>query len=111
MSEPVVDYVTEAVDLVAEYGHRLLPDYVFDPRSGHWRHRDAATGTDPDLADLLAGSAPAPPRLGEDALAAQLELARAVLLSRPDELADRPSGLPPELEALREFHLPPGCLR
>jgi len=34
-----------------------------------------------------------------------------VLQSRPDELTDRPSGLPPELEALREFHLPPGCLR
>ena len=28
-----------------------------------------------------------------------------------DGLTDRPSGLPPELEALREFHLPPGCLR
>ena len=111
MSETVVDYVVEAVELVAGYGHRLLPDYVFDPRSGHWRHRRAPVGADPDLAELLAGPAPATPRLGEDALAGQLERARAVLQSRPDELTDRPSGLPPELEALREFHLPPGCLR
>ena len=68
-------------------------------------------GADPDLAELLSGPAPAPARVGEDALAGQLERARAVLQSRPDELTDRPSGLPPELEALREFHLPPGCLR
>jgi len=111
MSETVVDYVLEAVELVAAYGHRLLGDYVFDPRSGHWRHRDAPVGADPDLADLLSGPAPPPPRLGEDALAGQLEQARSVLQSRSDGLTDRPSGLPPELEALREFHLPPGCLR
>src|SRR5690242_4424030 len=91
MSETVVDYVVEAVELVAGYGHRLLPDYVFDPRSGHWRHRRAPVGADPDLAEL-AGPAPATPRLGEDALAGQLERARAVLQSRPDELTDRPSG-------------------
>jgi len=110
MSAAVVDYVVEAVDLVAEHGHRLLREYGFDPRSGHWRHRDPVPGADPELADLLSGPAPAPPRAGEEALAGQLERARAVLQSRPDELADRPSGLPPELEALREFHLPPGCL-
>jgi selenocysteine lyase/cysteine desulfurase len=111
MSEAVVDYVVEAVDLVAGYGHRLLGDYAFDPRSGRWRHRQAPAGTDPALADLLSGPVPAPARLGEDALADQLERARSVLASRPDHLSDRPSGLPPELDVLREFHLPPECLR
>jgi hypothetical protein len=111
MSEAVVDYVVEAVDLVAGYGQRLLGDYAFEPRSGRWRHRHAPAGTDPALADLLSGPVPAPARLGEDALADQLERARSVLASRPDHLSDRPSGLPPELEALREFHLPPECLR
>ena len=101
----------EAVDLVAEHGHRLLREYGFDPRSGHWRHRDPPAGAEPELTDLLSGPAPAPPQVGEEALAGQLEQARAVLQSRPDELTDRPSGLPPELEALREFHLPPDCLR
>ena len=111
MSQAVVDYVVEAVDLVAEHGHRLLREYGFDPRSGHWRHRDPPAGAEPELTDLLSGPAPAPPQVGEEALAGQLEQARAVLQSRPDELTDRPSGLPPELEALREFHLPPDCLR
>ena len=70
------------------------------------------TGRDrPALAELLSGPVPAPARLGEDALAGQLERARSVLAAGPDALPDRPSGLPPELEALREFHLPPGCLR
>jgi selenocysteine lyase/cysteine desulfurase len=110
MSEAVVDYLVEAVDLVAAYGHRLLGDYAFDPRSGRWRHRRAGPGPDLPLADLLV-PAPTAATLGEDALAGQLERARAVLTGRPGDLADRPSGLPPELEALREFHLPPGCLR
>jgi selenocysteine lyase/cysteine desulfurase len=110
MSETVVDYVLEAVELVAACGHRLLGDYVFDPRSGHWRHRHAPSAPPPGLTDLLTGPRPDPPRFGEEALDGQLAHARAVLESRPDELADRPSGLPPELEALREFHLPPGCL-
>jgi hypothetical protein len=110
MSEAVVDYLVEAVDLVATYGHRLLPDYAFDPRSGHWRHRHAPAEPDPALSDLLSGSA-AEQTLGEDVLAGQLAHARSILISRPDQLADRPSGLPAEVEALRDFHLPPACLR
>jgi len=110
MSEAVVDYLVEAVDLVATYGHRLLPDYAFDPRSGHWRHRHAPAEPDPALSDLLSGSA-AGQTLGEDVLAGQLAHARSILISRPDQLADRPSGLPAEVEALRDFHLPPACLR
>jgi selenocysteine lyase/cysteine desulfurase len=40
VSETVIDYVLEAVELVADHGWRLLPDYRFDPASGLWRHRD-----------------------------------------------------------------------
>src|SRR5215207_10132410 len=61
MSEAVVEYIVEAVDLVATSGHRLLRDYAFDPRSGHWRHRYAPAEPVPVLADLLSG-APAPHR-------------------------------------------------
>src|SRR5829696_5004275 len=111
MSEAVVDYLVEAVDMVATDGHRLLGDYAFDPRSGHWRNRYAAVEPAPVLPDLLSDTAAATPTLGEDVLTGQLEHARSILGSRPDQLADRPSGLPPEVEALREFHLPPGCLR
>ena len=39
-SDAVVDYVIEAVRLIAALGARLLPDYRFDPRAGRWEHRD-----------------------------------------------------------------------
>jgi len=111
MSETVVDYIVEAVDLIATYGHRLLGDYAFDPRSGHWRNRLATAEPVLALPDLLSGAVPATRTLGEDVLAGQLEQARSVFTARPDRLEDRPSGLSPELEALRDFHLPAVCLR
>ena len=40
ISEPVADYVIEAVRLVARDGWRLLGDYDFDATSGLWRHQD-----------------------------------------------------------------------
>lgn len=39
VSEQVVDYIIDAVALVAQEGWRLLPDYRFDPQAGLWRHR------------------------------------------------------------------------
>ena len=42
ISEAVFRYVVEAVTLVADEGWRLLPDYLFDPASGRWRHRGGA---------------------------------------------------------------------
>ncbi|CAM5365003.1 Cysteine desulfurase [Streptomyces alboniger] len=44
MSDAVRDHVIEAVEIIAESGHRLLADYRFDVRAGSWRHR-AARGT------------------------------------------------------------------
>ncbi|TPX00487.1 aminotransferase class V-fold PLP-dependent enzyme, partial [Schumannella luteola] len=40
LSEEVFRYLVEAIALVAEQGHRLLPLYRFDPLTGLWRHRD-----------------------------------------------------------------------
>ena len=39
ISEAVFDFVLKAVHLVANQGWRLLPDYRFDPNTGHWVHR------------------------------------------------------------------------
>ena len=50
------------------------------------------------------------PRVGEDVLPGYLDTARRLFGARCDAPDDRPSGLPPELEELREFHLPPVCL-
>ena len=49
-------------------------------------------------------------RLGEEALAAQLDAARAVLAARPDRLDDGITGLPADFERMRWFPLPPVCL-
>ena len=40
VSDAVVDYLIEAVRLVARDGWKLLGDYRFDPVTGMWRHRD-----------------------------------------------------------------------
>jgi hypothetical protein len=108
-SDAVASYLIGAVDLLALYGHRLLGDYVFDPRSGGWHHRDRAAEADTGLAELLM-----PPErsrcLGEDALAGHLEAARELLEGRDDEVRCGPTGLPSTFEELREFHLPPECV-
>ena len=39
LSDAELDFIVEAVHLVATHGVRLLPEYRFDPRSGLWRHR------------------------------------------------------------------------
>lgn len=40
MDEETVDFVLEAVDVVATHGWKLLPQYRFDPHTGSWEHRD-----------------------------------------------------------------------
>lgn len=39
LDDETVDYLIEAVRIVADHGHRLLPAYDFDPVSGLWTHR------------------------------------------------------------------------
>ena len=39
ISEPVFEYVVHAVALIADHGHKLAPQYRFDPMTGLWRHR------------------------------------------------------------------------
>lgn len=105
------EYVLAAVELVASDGHRLLPDYAFEPGSGLWRHRARRAG-EPGvrLADFRARpwrriretTAPGSP---PGALREQLEHARALLGERPEPPAETPTGLPAAFEALRWFPL------
>lgn len=124
ISDVVADFLIDAVDLVATNGHRLLTSYTFDPRGGLWRHRRQAAGDgDGDgLDDWLDGAVPGgldcvagverefSGWVGEDVLPGYLETARGLFGALCDAPDDRPSGLPPELEELREFHLPRVCL-
>jgi hypothetical protein len=107
IDDQVADYLVEAVDLLATSGHRLLGHYRFDPASGHWRHRDAPPEEVPSLPDLLHGGPGSGPVAGAADLAGHLALARAVLAAaEPVAPEAGPSWLPPELERLRDFHLP-----
>jgi selenocysteine lyase/cysteine desulfurase len=116
ISDTVADYLIDAVDLIARYGHRLLRDYRFDPRTGLWRHR-VGTSRPPlrlrDLTYAADGTLARPARTrraGEEALAGYLEQARRLLAGYPESLDDGPTGLAHDFEALRWFHLPRACL-
>ncbi|WP_395297570.1 aminotransferase class V-fold PLP-dependent enzyme [Kitasatospora hibisci] len=128
-TDEALEYVLAAVELVASDGHRLLPDYAFDPRTGLWRHRARPAG-EPGvrLADFRGrrwqrtrtATAPGFP---PGALQEQLEQARALLAERPepaveavpdttadapaDAASGTPNGLPAGFEALRWFPLLP----
>jgi selenocysteine lyase/cysteine desulfurase len=114
ITDTVRDYLVDVVERVADQGHRLLTDYVFDPHTGLWRHR-AAARLPLRLPDLRRVAAGAPnghtsPKLEESALVEHLRDARALLASRTDTVDDGPTGLPEDFEALRWFPLPPVCL-
>lgn len=117
VSPDVVDYVIEAVRLVARDGWRLLPDYRFDPTTGLWRHRDGPA--EPPLRlhqvryeDGVMRYPQHHDRASVDALAGYLDEARTLFAQRPDVPAcDRPAtGLGDDFERLRWFELPAACV-
>ncbi|CAE1271349.1 unnamed protein product [Acanthosepion pharaonis] len=40
INEECLNFILEALQLVAEYGWLLLPQYMFNKETGEWRHRD-----------------------------------------------------------------------
>ncbi|CCK24652.1 class V aminotransferase [Streptomyces davaonensis JCM 4913] len=117
ISDSVRDYLIDAVDLIAAHGHRLLPDYRFDPHTGQWHHHAGPADPPLRLTDArftadgeLAAPAVRHRRLGEEALPGQLDRAREVLAARRDRLDGGPTGLPADFERMRWFPLPPVCL-
>jgi hypothetical protein len=80
MSETVLDYILDAIHLVAAEGWKLMPLYRFDPSTGLWRHLGAGPhDARISLHEALA-STPAPPATApESILVDQLEAARRVI--------------------------------
>ena len=116
ISPAQADYIAAAVELIAADGYRLLPAYRFDPHTGLWRHSSGAPRAPLRLSDVSYGpdgemTYPRhSERAGEEVFPSYLRQARALLAGLPGELADGPTGLSPDFEALRWFPLPPGCL-
>ena len=99
LSDTVADYVVDAVRLVARDGWRLLGDYLFDPLTGRWRHRDGLVEPPIRLGDVGYaddGSMVVPrsdARGGEDLLAQHLRDGAAILAAAtPPDLASHPAG-------------------
>lgn len=112
ISTTVRDYLVEAVDLVASYGHRLLDDYTFDPDSGIWQHRETPLTNLGKLTDVrFHGNGltcpPPPDEASERELRGYLDTARRLFEERPDQIRAGANSLPQTAEALRWFHLPP----
>jgi selenocysteine lyase/cysteine desulfurase len=116
LSDTVADYVIEAVRLVARDGWRLLGDYVFDPVSGLWRHRDGVPEPAVRLGDVrfeTDGTITMPhtdATAGEEVLAEHLREAGEILAAAtpPGEGHDR--HVSADFEHLRWFDLPDGTV-
>jgi selenocysteine lyase/cysteine desulfurase len=109
----VVDYVIDAVHLVADQGWKLLPWYVFDPLSGQWRHALRPPTRPASLEDAwFLGASPSGPRParedGDAALDEVLAEARRILedaeANPPDQPFDEPV-LTRQFERIRWFPL------
>lgn len=118
ISDTVADYVIEAVRMVARDGWRLLGDYLFDPVTGRWRHRDGVVEPPVRLSHITYA---ADGRLtlpvenltgGEELLAEHLRDARRILdaAAPPRDLVGGREGLTEDFEHLRWFDLPTSAL-
>ena len=116
--DAVVDYIVEAVDMVARDGWRLLPDYRFDPRTGLWRHRRGPLEEPLRLADVEYdgdGRMVFPrrrERLPQSALRRHLQQAREIFAQAPPPALERVAAprVSPAFEELLWFELPDICL-
>ncbi|MCB9668611.1 MAG: aminotransferase class V-fold PLP-dependent enzyme [Alphaproteobacteria bacterium] len=109
ISEDVFSFILDAVDLVANEGWRLLPEYRFCERTGQWHHRKGR----PDPAMRLTDNTYRCGRLEyrsrhatepEAALTDYLETARRILADAAASQAPEPTST--AFESLRWFPLP-----
>ncbi|MBD0292189.1 MAG: aminotransferase class V-fold PLP-dependent enzyme [Jiangellaceae bacterium] len=117
IGEGVFRYIVAAVELMASFGYRLLPEYTFDPYTGLWRHRHS-TGPALRLSEVTYnadGAMSCPPADGTSPSPLQdyLDEAAKILQTLPDP---RPDGqvhtvrVSADFERLRWFELPVECL-
>jgi selenocysteine lyase/cysteine desulfurase len=118
LDETVADYIIEAVRFVAREGDRFMTDYRFDPPTGLWHHRDAAVDPPLSLADVRYDGPDRAMAFPAHSARADVSVLRTHLVDAERLAAERerpvdgvtPTGLRADVEALRWFDLPAGCL-
>jgi selenocysteine lyase/cysteine desulfurase len=111
LTDAVIDFLIEAVRLVARDGWRLLDAYRFDPASGCWTHRSGTVPSPMSLDDVsyTGGTVTWPARrlvVPDEALADVLAEGARVLAAGAPPLERVEVTLPEEVERLRWFALP-----
>lgn len=115
ISEAVFSYIVQAVELIAEHGHRLLEDYRFEQDTGLWRHREGPVEPPLRLSQLsyVGGVLTYPHHddtAGEHELSDYLRQARTVLSERGEPGDCDAARTSAEFEHLRWFELPASCV-
>ena len=114
LSEAVFEFLLDAVELVANEGWKLVPDYAFEPSTAIWTPREGRPAPTMKLADLSFASGRPEYRSRhatepESALAGYLADARRILAEAPARYRDRSivdPTLSADFEQLRWFALP-----
>jgi len=101
LDEETVDYLIEAVEIIAEHGHKLLPYYQYDAQAGVWRYQGESG--DPVIPLSFDAHCGAPEKVSTP-LAQLLEEARGILQNPCGEICAQPI-LSPKAENLRWFNL------
>jgi selenocysteine lyase/cysteine desulfurase len=111
ISEPVFEYMLQAVHTVATDGWRLLPQYDFDPHTGLWRHRRGLGEPPMSLGEIRydAGEMQYERRRRfepDERLATYLDEAKTILDAAAGDTAPAALELTADFEHLRWFPLP-----
>lgn len=112
ITERGFEFILDAVDLVAEHGWKLLPDYNFDPHTGRFTHRRFRTGRLMRLTELAYRSGKLEYRARhatepEWVLPTYLEEAQRIFAeSRAPQVAPHDPERSADFEHLRWFPLP-----
>ncbi|WP_105104256.1 aminotransferase class V-fold PLP-dependent enzyme [Microbulbifer pacificus] len=101
LDEETVDYLIDAIELIAEFGHRMLPYYQYDTSHGVWRYQGIKA--DEPFALSFDTDISAPEKLGTP-LNEFIRQARPILEHPPGEKCEQPI-LSEKGESLRWFKL------
>ncbi|HAA55678.1 MAG TPA: aminotransferase [Myxococcales bacterium] len=111
ISEDIFTFILDAVDLVANEGWKLLPDYTFEPHTGQWRHKRGKPEPAMSLSDLTYRAGKLEFRSShatepEWALQQYIEDAKQIFADPPSHQDEPNVELSKDFETLRWFPLP-----